>query len=104
VTISGKIKDSLSGVDPTTTKFSVYDEYGRVQPTGPVTVAADSSYLFTVALRTFVRAKDTDGRQYTVRVSAADNAGNSRTIEAFVTAKRFKPLPPPPCKLGTKCK
>ena len=101
VTISGTIKDNLSGVDPTTARFTVHDEYGRVQPSGPVTVAADGSYSFTLALRTFVRAKDTDGRLYTIRVSAADNAGKSRTTESFVTAKRFKPPPPPPC--GKRC-
>lgn len=105
VTVTGKIKDNLSGVDPTTAHLAVHDEYGRVQPSGPVTIAADGSYSFTVALRTFVRAKDTDGRLYTIRVSAADKAGNSRTTETFVTAERFKPPPPPPpCKLGTKCK
>jgi hypothetical protein len=95
VTISGKITDNLAGVDPATARFAVHDEYGRVQPSGPVTIANDGSYSFTVALRTFVRLKDTDGRLYTIRVSAADYAGNSRTTETFVTAKRFRS---PPCK------
>lgn len=101
VTVSGTINDNLSGVDPTTAQFAVHDEYGRVQPSGPVTIASDGSYSFTVALRTFVRATDTDGRQYTIHVSAADNAGNKRTTETVVTAKRFKLLPPPPC--GSPC-
>ena len=101
VTVSGTIKDNLSGVDPTTAKFAVHDEYGRVEPTGPVTIYPDGSYSFAVALRTFIRAKDADGRLYTIRVTAADKAGNSRTTEAFVTAKRFKAPPPPPC--GKQC-
>jgi len=94
VTISGNIADNLSGVDPTTARFAVHDEYGRVQPTGGVTIAADGSYSFTISLRTFVRVNDTDGRLYTIRVSAVDNAGNKRTIETFVTAKRRRQ---PPC-------
>lgn len=101
VTVSGTINDNLSGVDPTTAQFAVHDEYGRVEPSGPVTIASDGSYSFIVALRTFVRAKDTDGRQYTIHVSAVDNAGNKRTTETVVTAKRFKLTPPPPCK--TNC-
>ena len=101
VTVSGTINDGLSGVDPTMAKFAVHDEYGRVQPNGPVTVNPDGSFSFMVALRTFVRATDTDGRLYTIRVTAADKAGNTRTTEAFVTAKRFKAPPPPPCK--TNC-
>jgi hypothetical protein len=44
-----------------------------------------------------VRTNDTDGRLYTIHVSAADYAGNRRAAETFVTAKRFR-LPPPPCK------
>jgi hypothetical protein len=102
VTISGTIKDNLSGVDPTTVKFVVHDEYGKVEPTGPVTLGANGDYSFTISLRTFVKKRDADGRLYTIRVSAADNAGSARSAEATVTAKPVPP--PPPCKLGTKCK
>jgi hypothetical protein len=101
LTISGKITDNLSGVNLNTAKFAVHDEYGRVEPTGAISLAADGAYSFTVKLRTFVRAKDTDGRLYTVRVSAADEAGNSRTSETSVTIKRLKQPPPRPC--GKKC-
>ena len=95
VTVSGKIKDDLSGIDLSTARFVVHDEYGRVQPAGPITIAANGSYSFTVELRTFVRAKDTDGRLYKIRVSAADNAGNTRTTETSVTVKRLRQ---PPCR------
>jgi hypothetical protein len=97
VTISGKITDNLAGVDPATARFAVHDEYGTVQPSGPVTIAGDGTYSFIVALRTFVRTNDTDGRLYTIHVSAADYAGNRRAAETFVAAKQFR-LPPPPCK------
>jgi hypothetical protein len=95
VAISGKITDDLSGVDPATARFAVHDEYGRVQPSGPVTIAADGTYSFSVALRTVVRANDPDGRLYTIHVSAADNAGNRRAAETFVTVKRLRT---PPCR------
>lgn len=95
VTISGKITDNLSGVDPATANFAVQHEYGRVQPSGPLNVLADGSYSFNVALRTFVRLNDTDGRLYTIRVSAADNAGNRHTTETSVTVRRLRV---PPCK------
>ena len=97
VTISGTITDPLSGVDRASGNFMVQDEYGKVHISGPVPIASDGSYSFTISLPTFVRANDTDGRLYTIRVSAADKVGNSRTTETFVTAKRFK-APPPPCK------
>jgi hypothetical protein len=103
VTISGTIKDNLSGVDPTTAKFVVHDEYGKVQPTGPVTLGANGAYSFTISLRTFVKKRDANGRLYTIRVSATDNAGSARSAETTVTAKP-PPPPPPPCKLGIKCK
>jgi hypothetical protein len=97
VTISGTVADTLSGVDRTSGTFVVHDEYGKIHLSGPVSIAADGTYSFAISLRTFVRANDTDGRLYTIRVSAADKVGNSRTIDTFVTAKRFK-APPPPCK------
>jgi hypothetical protein len=103
VTISGTIKDNLSGVDPTTAKFVVHDEYGKVQPTGPVTLGANGAYSFTISLRTFVKKRDAGGRLYTIRVRATDNAGSARSAETTVTAKP-PPPPPPPCKLGIKCK
>jgi hypothetical protein len=101
VTISGKIKDQPAGVDLNTTRFAVHDEYGRIEPTGSISLAADGSYSFTVKLRTFVRAKDTDGRLYKIKVSATDNAGNTGTNETSVIIKRVKQQPPPPC--GKKC-
>jgi len=93
VTISGKITDNLSGVDPTTAKFVVQDEYRRVHPSGQITIAADGSYSFMVPLRTFVKLSDTS-RLYTIHVVAADYAGNRRVTQTTVTVKRRRT---PPC-------
>lgn len=98
VKISGKISDNLSGVNPGSTRFAVHDEYGKVQPTGLVTIDSNGNYSFTVSLRTFVKDDDTDGRLYTIRVSAADNAGNTHSGATMVTVKPLRPPPPPPCQ------
>jgi len=76
VIISGTMMDDLSGIDPTTAAFSVLDEYGSVQPSGPVSVGTDGSYSFTTSLEASREGTDKDGRQYTVTVSADDLAGN----------------------------
>ena len=100
VKISGKISDNLSGVNPGSTRFAVHDEYGKVQPTGLVTIDSNGNYSFTVSLRTFVKDDDKDGRLYTIRVSAADNAGNTHSGATMVTVKPLRPPPPPPCQHG----
>jgi hypothetical protein len=82
VTISGRITDAGSGVDPNTASYAVTDEYGRVQPSGSFTVGADGTYTFTIHLQTSVQGNDTDGRQYLVTVSAFDHAGNEGSAAA----------------------
>jgi hypothetical protein len=76
VTISGAITDTLSGVNPSTATFAVLDEYGTVQPSGPVSVGQNGAYSFTISLQAMRNGQDLDGRLYTITVSAKDNAGN----------------------------
>jgi hypothetical protein len=85
VTVSGMITDSSSGVDPTTATFSVADEYGSVQPTGPVSLGPGGSYLFTILLEASRLGGDKNGRQYTITVSAEDLAGNPGSASTVVT-------------------
>jgi hypothetical protein len=84
VTVSGTITDSLSGVNAATASFAVVDEYGSVQPTGPVNVRRGGSYSFTVLLQASRNGNDGNGRQYTVTVTAQDFAGNLGTASAIV--------------------
>jgi hypothetical protein len=84
VTVSGAIRDSLSGVDPSTAAFAVVDEYGSVQPHGPVTLGVGGSYAFTVLLESSSHADDSDGRHYSITVSANDLAGNPGSAAATV--------------------
>jgi hypothetical protein len=85
VTVFGSIADSLSGVDPSSATFAVVDEYGLIQPSGPVTVGSGGSYSFTVSLQASRLDTDTDGRQYTITVRASDLAGNRGSAATVVT-------------------
>ena len=85
VTVSGTITDNLSGVNPSTAGFAVVDEYGRVHPSGPVTLGPGGSYSCTVSLQASRNGNDRDGRQYMIRVSAKDFAGNRGSAATTVT-------------------
>ncbi len=85
VTVSGTITDNLSGVNPSSAAFAVHDEYGLVQPSGPVTLGSGGSYSFVVSLQASRDGSDQDGRQYTITVSASDLAGNLGSASTIVT-------------------
>jgi hypothetical protein len=85
VTISGKITDTGSGVNLSSAAYSVTDEYGKLQPTGAITLGAGGSYSFTLLLQASRRGFDLDGRQYTITVRASDNAGNAASQASVVT-------------------
>ena len=84
VSVSGTITDATSGVDLTGVSFRVTDEYGSIQPRGPVTLGADGSYSFAVSLEASRRGIDLDGRVYTVTMSAQDQAGNTASTSRMV--------------------
>ena len=85
VTVSGTITDTGSGVNLSSGSFAVSDEYGAVQPAGPLTINPDGTYLFTVNLEASRKGSDKDGRQYTISVFAKDNAGNLGSSSIIVT-------------------
>jgi hypothetical protein len=87
VTVSGSIADELygSGVDASSAAYTVADEYGRIQPTGGITLGADGWFTFTVGLEASRRGNDQDGRRYTVTVSVSDKAGNLGVASTIVT-------------------
>ena len=59
-----------------TATYVVTDEHGSIQPSGTVMPGSNGSYAFTISLHALRNGNDTDGRQYTITVSAQDNAGN----------------------------
>jgi uncharacterized repeat protein (TIGR03803 family) len=85
VVLSGTIVDNGSGVNASTATFSVADEYGQVQPSGSVAVGSGGAYSFSISLQASRNGNDLDGRQYTVTVSAKDNAGNLGSASTMVT-------------------
>ena len=60
------------------------DEYGEVQPSGPVTLGAGGAYSFTVWLQASRRVADIDGRLYAVSVSATNNANKTQSQSGTV--------------------
>jgi len=85
ITISGTITDTGSGVDPSSAIFAVNDEYGQIQPAGPITLGAGGAYSFIVTLQASRLGNDHDGRQYVITVSAKDNAGNLGSGNVVIT-------------------
>jgi hypothetical protein len=75
VTVSGTIIDI--GCSVTSAAYAVTDEYGEVQPMGPVTLGAGGVYSFTVLLQASRLGTDLDGRLYTITVRATNNAGKA---------------------------
>jgi virginiamycin B lyase len=76
VTISGKVTDAGSGVMANSLEYTVSDEYGLIQPKGHMSFDSAGNYSFTILLRASCEHNDLDGRLYTIRVNARDNAGN----------------------------
>ena len=80
VTVSGKITD----INLKSASYKVVDEYGKVQPSGTITVAANGNYSFIVSLEAYRNGNDDDGRRYTITVTAVDQGNRSATAQAIV--------------------
>lgn len=82
VTVSGTITDT--GCTIASATYAVTDDYGQLQPSGPVMVGAGGTYSFTVLLQASRLGRDSNGRLYTVGVSATNNAGKTGSQVAVV--------------------
>ena len=79
VTVTGHATDTVSGVSLTDgATFSVVDEYGVTQPTGPITLQSNGNYSFTLTLPATKNVGD-NAHVYTVTVRGTDRAGNTNT-------------------------
>lgn len=83
--ISGKITDAASGVAPASAAYTVVDDQGEIQPSGPISLAPDGSYSFTLSLAADRNGNEEDGRHYTITVRAQDQAGNPGSAVTTVT-------------------
>ena len=93
VTISGAITDCGSGVNAKTAAYAVRDEYGQVQPSGPMILGMGGSYSTIVSLQASREGSDKDGRQYIITVSAKDIADNLGSASTVVTVPHDQPRP-----------
>jgi hypothetical protein len=84
VTASGTVTDAGVGVDPASVTFTVLDEYGIAQPTGPIAIDTTGHYSVRIPLTAFRRGDDSDGRRYTIVVHARDLEGNAATASTLV--------------------
>jgi len=79
ITVSGHATDTISGVALTGgATFSVLDEYGVAQPSGPVTLQSNGNYSFTLTLPATKNVGD-NSHLYTITVRGTDRAGNTNT-------------------------
>ncbi|MEA3399909.1 MAG: C-type lectin domain-containing protein [Armatimonadota bacterium] len=89
VSISGSVVDDVSGVQSAV--VVVTDEYGRHDGKYDVTelLDKDGKFRLTVYLRSWVRPRDFDGRDYEFQLQAADNEGNEAVSDTkIVKAQR----------------
>jgi hypothetical protein len=66
-----------------TLSYRVVDEYRKVQPAGTATVGAGGNYSFVINLEAYRNGNDSDGRLYTITVTAV-SGGQTRTATATV--------------------
>lgn len=79
ITVSGKATDTVSGVAQSGgATFSVVDEYGVAQPSGPITLQSNGNYSFTLSLPATKHTGDSY-HLYTITVVGTDRAGNTNT-------------------------
>ena len=79
ITVTGHATDTISGVPITGgATFSVVDEYGVTQPSGPITLQSNGNYSFTLTLPATKNVGD-NAHVYTITVSGTDRAGNTNT-------------------------
>jgi hypothetical protein len=76
VAISGRILDLGSGVKPDSAHFCLRDEYHLIKAYGTLALDSEGKYSFKKWLRASRKGQDSNGRVYTITVSAVDNAGN----------------------------
>jgi hypothetical protein len=81
VTVRGRVADP-GGVSAA--RFEVNDEYGAVQPFGPISLGADGTYSVAIPLVSDRLDGDLDGRTYTIVIVATDSVGNEGTARVSV--------------------
>ena len=74
--VVGSARDE-GGVNLTSGRFAVTDEYGMVEPNDTFTISSNGHYAFVVWLEAWRQGSDRDGRRYLITVTVDDTAGNT---------------------------
>jgi len=90
VNVSGTMTDTGSGLELSTARYSVHDEYNEVQPSGTIGVSAGGAYSINMSLIAARDGNDKDGRQYSVSVTIKDKAGNVGSCLAHIDVPHDK--------------
>lgn len=82
IPLTGTITDS-SGV--ATASYTIADEYGELSLSGNISLATDGSFYLNLPLEADRRGNDSDGRLYTIHITAMDRIGNVSSKSTTVT-------------------
>jgi uncharacterized protein YjbI with pentapeptide repeats len=80
VTVSGTVTDATLR----TVTYRVIDEYGKIEPSGTVTIGANGAFSFVIRLEAYRNGNDSDGRLYSILITATDAGGRSTTVTTYV--------------------
>jgi hypothetical protein len=83
VVVSGKVTTGPSGL--ASASYRVVDSYGKVQPSGSISVKADGTYSVSVSLEAARNGNDKAGRTYTLTFTVKDRAGKTGSASVVVT-------------------
>lgn len=83
VDLSGSIA-MTEGCEISSAQYHLVDEYGELDQTEELTVNADGSFAVSVPLVASRKGNDKDGRLYTVKFSAENEAGGGDSVETNI--------------------
>jgi hypothetical protein len=86
ISVLGSVTKGNQQID--STRYSVADEYGQVQPSGVFSAQADGTFSLSVPLVASRDGNDKDGRVYVVTISAKDKLGNVGSCSVNVIVPR----------------
>lgn len=82
VPLMGTIADKGAGV--AAASYFVDDEYGVIAPSGNISLTSEGGFYLNIPLEAYRKGSDSDGRDYTIHITAMDKRGNTSTVSTHV--------------------
>jgi len=79
-----KVEGTITDASTVTATYSIVDEYGTYSKSNVPITAVNGTYSFTVNLEAWRKGTDSDGRTYTITVTATDIKGNAASKSVVV--------------------